>query len=341
MFRTIAFGWILISLTSMLAGAQVHEENPGYEELYDEPYSINRLFVGFQPLYGELFATNVNAGFGFDVSYFHTSKFDVKFQLRKSYGRQFFDMARSAAAANSTVDNDTEVFNYFELGGTYHIIDKEINGTTKMVKYKAADKSARWAAKIPAQASVPAKVRQIIGARTGVIFWNSTTDIGRALTAQGLVPNDLKNINDDSQGLPATYQDQDNITRAMNIYSNVYSTALYLGGSLTRIRNVAYSFDGFDNAADDGLVTYFLDVLYAPSYRIDDVRYAGETFSTDALSVKNVGFRAGVDGKFNRKWGWGYGAELGYRPGLTERNFYTMVRVSVPVFGSKLRQKPD
>lgn len=328
-------------MTPVFAWAQADDENPGYEELYDEPYSINRLFVGFQPLYGELFATNVNAGFGFDVSYFHTTKFDVKFQLRKTYGRQFFDMARSAAADNSTVDNDTEVFNYFELGGTYHIIDKEINGTTKMIKYKASDRSARWAAKIPEQIKVPAKVRQIIGARTGVIFWNSTTDIGRALTAQGLQPSDLKNINDATIGLPATYQDQDNVTRAMNIYSNVYSTALYVGGSLTRIRNVAYSFDGFDNAADDGMVTYFLDVLYAPSYRIDDIRYAGETFSTDALSVKNIGFRMGVDGKFNRTWGWGYGAELGYRPGLTERNFYTSVRVSVPVFGSKLRRKPD
>jgi hypothetical protein len=337
----VVLSWVLAAMAPGWAWAQADDENPGYEELYDEPYSINRLFIGFQPLYGELFATNVNAGFGFDVSYFHTTKFDVKFQLRKTYGRQFFDMARSAAADNSTVDNDTEVFNYFELGGTYHIVDKEINSTTKMVKYKAADKSTRFAAKIPEQARVPAKVRQIIGARTGVIFWNSTTDISRALVAQGLTPSSLPSTSNAAIVLPATYQDQDNVTRAMNIYSNVYSTALYLGGSLTRIRNVAYSFDGFDNAADDGLVTYFLDVLYAPSYRLDDIRYAGDTYSTEALSVRNVGFRLGVDGKFNRKWGWGYGAEVGYRPGLTERNFYTQVRVSVPVFGTKLRRKPD
>jgi len=25
-----------------------------FEELYDEPYAVNKLFIGFQPLYGEL-----------------------------------------------------------------------------------------------------------------------------------------------------------------------------------------------------------------------------------------------------------------------------------------------
>ncbi len=35
-----------------------------FEELYDEPYNINKLFVHLQPLYGEVFATNINAGFG-------------------------------------------------------------------------------------------------------------------------------------------------------------------------------------------------------------------------------------------------------------------------------------
>ena len=41
-----------------------------FEELYDEPYLVNKLFIGFQPLYGEVFATNVNAGFGIEASYY-------------------------------------------------------------------------------------------------------------------------------------------------------------------------------------------------------------------------------------------------------------------------------
>ena len=48
-----------------------------FEELYDEPYSINKLFIGFQPFYGELFATNINAGFGLEAHYFHKVNFDI------------------------------------------------------------------------------------------------------------------------------------------------------------------------------------------------------------------------------------------------------------------------
>jgi hypothetical protein len=336
----IRFFWlILLSMAAFALKAQTDEENPGYEELYDEPYSINRLFIGFQPLYGELFVTNVNAGFGLDVSYFHTRKFDVKFQLRKTYSQRFFDMARAAAADNSSVDNEVEVFNYFELGGTYHILDKEINSTTKMIKYNSSEKGNKWSSKIPEQKVVPAKVRQIIGARVGVIHWNSTTDISRALAAQNLLPSDLQTSS--GAPLPLEFQDANNVTQAMSIYSNVFSTNLYIGGSLTRIRNVAYSFEGFENAADDGIITYFLDLMYAPTFQVDDIRYQGETYSVDPLSIRSIGFRAGVDGKFNRKWGWGYGAEMGYRPGLEGRSFYTMVRISVPVFGTKLRKKPD
>ena len=42
-----------------------------FDELYDEPYSINKLFIGFQPIYGDVFATNVNAGFGAEASYYY------------------------------------------------------------------------------------------------------------------------------------------------------------------------------------------------------------------------------------------------------------------------------
>ncbi|NJM25603.1 MAG: hypothetical protein HC859_09035 [Bacteroidia bacterium] len=33
-----------------------------YEEIYDEPYSVNKLFVQFQPLYGELFRYQCECG---------------------------------------------------------------------------------------------------------------------------------------------------------------------------------------------------------------------------------------------------------------------------------------
>ena len=55
-----------IFLTALLAifSVQVVAQNRKdkvpvtYEELYDEPYAINKLFVQFQPMYGELFVSD-------------------------------------------------------------------------------------------------------------------------------------------------------------------------------------------------------------------------------------------------------------------------------------------
>ena len=75
-----------------------HSSNSDYyEELYDEPSSINKLFVGLTPLYGELFVTNVNAGFGLDVQYYLKDKADFHGQFRKTYSSQFFDQANAEA----------------------------------------------------------------------------------------------------------------------------------------------------------------------------------------------------------------------------------------------------
>ena len=89
-FRSTIFCLVCIST---VAKAQEKKEKQAvtYEELYDEPYSINKLFIGFQPLYGELFATNVNAGFGIEASYYYKDKFDLKAHFRKTYSSQFFD----------------------------------------------------------------------------------------------------------------------------------------------------------------------------------------------------------------------------------------------------------
>src|SRR5882672_3550320 len=91
--------FILILLTvPFITSAQTQKEKPAvtYEELYDEPFSINKLFIGFQPLYGELFATNVNAGFGIEGSYYYKDKFDIKASFRRAYSSEFYDFNRQA-----------------------------------------------------------------------------------------------------------------------------------------------------------------------------------------------------------------------------------------------------
>lgn len=330
-----------------------------YEEIYDEPYSINKLFVHFQPLYGELFVTNVNAGYGIEASYYMRDVADFKASMRKTYSQQFFDFSRDLAVKNNRVDNKPEVYNYFELGGTYHVKDFEKSSKTNMVLYKKSYAGNKWAARVPLSAEVPCKVRIIYGARLGAIIWNSTTDLSRALKSQGLTNADLKNKNTEDAlrpSLPLTETNPERPTqqRDVNVFTNVNAVGLYVGGSYTWIRNVAVNFDKFEEGVDDLILTTYLDILYTPSYKVDDVVYTSRdntngalipgstaTFSTDPIKINPIGFRLGIEGKFNRQLGWAYGGEIGYRPSIKERGFFALLKISFPVFGTQLDYKVE
>ena len=320
-----------------------------YEELYDEPYSVNKLFIAFQPLYGELFVTNVNAGFGVEASYYYQDKADFRAHYRKTYSRNFFDFSRDLAMNNSDVDNRAQVYNYFEIGGTYHIKDFEESSKTKMFLYKNSYKGNKWAARVPLHADVPCKVRKIYGARLGGIVWKSSTDLNRVLKNQGLTNEDLKSGDLSLPGSyfnPSTGKDEE-----LNVFTNVGSKGFYVGGSMSWIRNVAVSFDKFEEGIDDLMLTTFIDILFSPAIDIDDVVYTDRDpntvddqtriYSASPIKTKTFGFRAGLDGRFNRTLSWAYGAEFGYRPSIEGSGMYVLLKISFPVYGTNLDYKVE
>lgn len=344
-----------LALAVLLAfGANLFAQDNGektavtYEEIYDEPYAVNKLFVALQPVYGELFVSNVNAGFGLEANYYFQDKADFKATFRKTYSRKFFDMTRDLALDNSVLDNRAQVFNYFEIGGTYHIRDFEGPSKTRMVLYKKSYRGHRWASRVPLNAEVPCKVRKIYGLRAGGIFWDSSTDLTRALNHQGLSNADLKDA--EGNGLPMTHATGIS-DEPLNVYSNIASRNVYLGGSMAWFRNVAINFDKFEEGVDDLMFTVFFDVIYAPAFTLDDIVYTHpdanasapgtRTYSVDPVSIQSFGARAGLDGRFNRTFSWSYGGEIGYRPGIEGRNFYALVKISFPVFGSSLDYKVE
>lgn len=329
--------FLLVTLPMVIVQAQDRKDKAPvtFEELYDEPYSVNKLFVGFQPFYGELFATNVNAGYGIEATYYYKDKMNFKAHLRKTYSKSFFDFNRELSDRNSNVSNRPEVYNYYELGGTYHVKDFDVSSKTKMVLYKKSMKGNRWSAMVPLHAEVPCKLRKIYGARLGAIVWNSTVDINRSLDAQNLTTADLL----DAQGqslFTASNQNPD-----FNAFSNIYSTNIYVGGSMSWFRNVAVSFDKYEESVDDGLLTLFFDIMIAPSLNLDPVTFQGVDYATDVIKTRALGFRAGVDGRFNRTLSWSYGGELGYRPSVQGRGFFMMLKIAFPVYGTNLDYKVE
>lgn len=339
-------GFIFFLLVPVLSWAQGERADKGtpvtFEEVYDEPYKVNKLFVHFQPLYAELFATNVTAGFGLEANYYLKEKFDFKAHFRSTYGSPFFDMNRQQGKENSDVENRQKPFTYFEFGATYHIKDFEKAGKTKIVLYKKSYSGNKWAARVPLTAQVPVKVRQIYGARLGTTIWQSSLDVNNIMKKQDLTLGDFNNTNGT---LEAAAIDNGNVNEQaqadLSIFSNASSAGLYVGGSVTWIRNAAFSFDKYEDGVDDLIFTTFLDILIAPSVKLDDIVYRDQTYGISPIGVTKVGFRAGIEGKFNRALSWSYGGEVGYRPGIEGRMFYALVKISFPVFGTNLDYKVE
>lgn len=338
----------LAAQVSLFAQDRNEKNAVTYEQIYDEPYAVNKLFVALQPLYGELFVANVNAGFGVEALYYFQDKAHFKGQFRKTYSRKFFDFTRDLAMDNSVLDNRAEVFNYYELGGIYHVKDFEGPSKTKMVLYKKSYRGDRWASRIPLTAEIPCKVRKIYGLRAGGIIWDSSTDLTRALNDQGLTNTDLKDA--EGNGLPLTYHNGIN-EEPLNVYTNIATKNVYLGGSMTWMRNVAINFDNYEEGIDDLMLTAFFDIIYAPSMNVDDIVYTDKsanpavpgtrTYSVSPVKVQSFGARAGIDGRFNRTFSWAYGGEIGYRPSIQGRSFYALIKISFPVFGTNLDNKVE
>ena len=305
-----------------------------FEELYDEPYSISKLFVHFQPIYGELWKANVNAGFGLEATYIWQDKMTFRAHARKSYTRKF-DLSRDLAYRNNDMDNDPEIFNLYEFGATYHIKDYDKSSTTKMVLYKRSYKDAIWAARVPLNAEVPCTLRKIVGARLGGIIYDTSVDMKSAIEDQGGSVTDF--VNGEGNSLPETVPDEFGDPRDIYVYSNMSAAGLYVGGSLTWIRNVAVDFDNnYKEGVDDLILTAFADLIITPKMDVDDLLYMDEVYAADVVETTSVGFRVGLEGKFNRTLSWAYSGEIGLRPGLRNRGFYAAVKVSFPVYSTNL-----
>lgn len=294
-----------------------------WEMIFDDPYSIRKGFIAILPFYGELFATNVTAGFGAHGQYYHDDVFDIHFEYRHSYGGGT-DVYKHAAEQVGNVDNDVRSFNYFEVGGTYHITDADITKPYKVFLYNKETSRDEWAARNPSKLEIPALLRQVVGGRIGGSFYNAMSDLNDVSRSQGFTLSD-------GGGTP--------LPDDVSAFTNVKALSIYVGGSYSWIRNFAIEFqDGNEPSGGDLILTTYLDVMFSPSIILEDVVYQGNTFSTDPVETNNLGFRVGIEGKFDRIMSWSYGVEAGIRPGVAKRGFFLMGRISFPVFGTNFRR---
>jgi hypothetical protein len=320
---------LLFLFSGFVAFAQeedTEEAVPSYQTMYDDPYDIRNLYLQFQPLYGDIGVLNVTGGFGVEGAYYHKSNFDLQLAFRTSYGKRF-DINRDAATRNATNTAEFPLYYNLEFGGTYHIRDIMQESSSKVLLYSKQLKGTEWASTVARQTEINGKVRTVIGARLGGMLNSTTANINATLAAQG---KELFYEN----GIPVIGED---------IYSNLQTFTIYAGASYSWIRNYAVEFsERWDPSGDDQILTPYFDIMFAPSINLSDVVINGESVSTLDIDETSIGFRGGLNVKFNRKLSWGYGVESGVRPGLKKRGFFLVFKMSFPVYAKKLgaKEKP-
>ena len=348
--KKIFLGFICMIHVVVFAQRNTDSQVVTFEEVYDVPYEINKFFFQFQPIYGEMFVANINAGLGFEVSSYLKDQFDFKISVRKTYARQF-DVARDLSEKNSifTADrsgiaNVPRAYSFLEFGATYHIKDFEKDSETRMFLYKKSYKGDKWARRVPREANIPSKVRKVYGARLGGIFYNTTTDLKRAMDAQNVSFENL--VTENGETFKEVITQSGVSVDDVSLFGNVDVAGIYVGGSIAWIHNIAVKFDNeYQLGRDDLILTAFADIIYAPSIYVHDIAYTQRNkvgdltdyvFNADVLATNEIGFRLGLDGKFNRTIGWGYGAEVGYKPTLKRRGLYVLVKISFPIYSTNL-----
>src|SRR5690606_16742452 len=139
------------------------------------------------------------------------------------------------------------------------IKDIEQSSQTKVILFKDSERGNQWASHVPSRITIPAKVRKIYGARLGGYLWGSSVDVDQALEAQGLTNADLID-----QNLNAMPED-------IKPFSTLSSAGIYVGGSMAWIRNMAVTFEDYNDGVEDLILTTYFDILIAPAVKLDDI----------------------------------------------------------------------
>lgn len=327
-----------------------------YKTVFDDPYDINQLWLNLSPLAAHMGSDNVSLGYGISARLFVKQKLQLTAAFQGNYAAGT-DFMRTNARQNGGINYRSDAsprrdqtvrqlnlytpFSSFELGGQYAFSDVEKKSTSRIMLTSKKVRVMEFTT--VDEITVNSRNRHIWGGRVGVHSFSSAVSLNRPLERQGLTLTSaegarlLPNGSTELGGYTSTaYRNQ--------LYSNLRLNMVYVGGSFQLIRNVAVKADKFGNLANNIMLTTFADVLVAPDPLLDDIRIARpsgvgyDRYSTQAVALRQVGFRAGVDVAYNQDLHYSFGLESGVRPGLRGQGFYVAGRVSFPALAFRLNR---
>lgn len=329
-------------------------EAVNYKVLQDDPKDLNGVWLRVQPLTVDVMGMNTAVGSGLE-GHWRTPWLGIELHggIRGNF-LNAFDLQRTAALKGTGIltqeskrENGsmqlTNTFTRFyamEIGGTYPILSKQLDGSSKVV---VSETGIPGKTDFPEFIDVNAKVQQVIGVRLGFSAMASTVSLERAIEKQNLTLTGSAGTRLSSAGTfsPTGFQTSYN---ANALFTSFHTGGFYVGGSLQRIKNITIKTDRQGVLGSNSIITYYGDLLINPWTSLEQMkaRKAGsgmeESFDLAGVALSKVGGRLGFDIRYNQQSYLSFGAELGYRPSIQGQGWFGLVKLSIPTFS--FGQKP-
>jgi hypothetical protein len=290
-----------------------------YQIIRNEPDQVKNLRIGLEPLYADVNGFTTAFGFGINAKYNMNNRFS--FGIR--YDREYFDLANKGTDFGESAVPITPF--YVIEGSAEYYFKNELREKTINI---AANQQGNIVYVVP----VKANDLPLSALRFNFTYLNSYVS-GNNADFQGY------DINDASK----TVVDLGKHTYGLMMQEGIIG----IGYSRTLITDLLVRFDKYGDKEQCAEESYYADILIAPaiSYSNVNIKNTGPTSATDPFityyvndnSMKSrFGIRAGFTASLLKPVGFGYGLEIGSRPGpdITQ-SLYLMGRFHV-MFNAKI-----
>lgn len=335
-----------------------------FDQVYNNPSEVKRLFLGLMPAYADMFTTNVNLGVGVDAHIFpkklgvgglqnENKKYSLHFHARTTYASQT-DLNRFLHSENTAAFTANEFgspgwYVYAEGGYAYHFYDNVAEDNIKLPVTSTRRDLKKAASEVNDIFEVTVDKRTLVTARAGLlgyrsaVNWNNVVSRDNRRVMRGMYDADPEDaiepvsIRYDSLGIR---NEAEGLGLRNYAFGDVIVGSVYLGASMSWIWNAGFETEGHADVVRDAMVTGYADFMVAPFVVVGEVKsYNGKFVASpnDLADFRNrFGGRIGLDIAHNRAFGWGLNAEIGYRPGIHRNGAYFMMGFRFPVFATDM-----
>jgi hypothetical protein len=233
--------------------------------------------------------------------------------VHAEYFNSYFNIQKFDAKTLNKSDNALKGFSLFEIGGRFHIIDKEGKARHKLILSQHTDYTYGGSVTTTRYLKAKFPCRRIFALRGGL--YGTTAPVSTDMSKTALANSNY-----------GTVKTKDGTVFSDVYFTNEHTTGFYLGLSDLINMSVLTSFDG-GNYNTSFLKEIYTDVLIAGT-SFDPILAGGKSHeiepnATGSFQTTKIGWRVGKKMIFTRKTlNMGFSFEMGDRPGVQGKGLY-------------------